>query len=67
MTENNSNKLAVAVNHNIQRSDVPAEKAKYDQSMGYWLIIVRFQGMGCIDADVKSLDLDTPANHNQPE
>jgi len=67
MTENNSNKPAVRVNHNSQRSGVPAAKTKHDQSMKYGLIIVRFPVMGCIDADVKSSHLDTPANHNQPE
>ena len=58
MTTNNSSKPAVAVNHNLSVAFIHSHAIAQDQAIESW---------GYIGADVKSSDLDTSANHNQPE
>lgn len=58
MTTNNSSKPAAAVNHNLSVAFIHSDGIEQDQAIASW---------GYIGADVKSSDLDTPANHNQPE
>lgn len=67
MTTNNSSKPAVAVNHNLSVAFIHNHAIAQYQAIASCLIASRLSAMGYIGADVKSSDLDTSANHNQPE